>query len=385
MSSANDSIPQNDFEQGLDNIPPGKGRVFKTPMGNFLRLDPDAIRRPNALLMYTVGGGELGWEHLLLKRIPQTVAMYNQLVNRDPTQQECNDLLELQAHSTLLTRMGMPLGLAATAANVYQVERKANNLPSGKGFLRAFYQRVAAQPASMLWNIGVRMLVWVSFSALACHAYASFRATNIIRNDSRFEALVKGANVLATERLKKLEVIREKRKGKSQDATERTDSDQSQAISSTDVPSVDASYGESKPFSDSDMQHTHQPTRQTFPTWGRAPTQAGQTGQRGGDFFDDASPTAPEFQIADATERAETENAWERIRRGNIPGAGSPQTGVRNNPLDTPSSYPYNDSEEEQRRRDREQAQKEFDQLLEAERRLAAAGDSASDTGRRWG
>lgn len=378
MTSDDPSVLQNGFEQGLDNIPHGKGRIFKTPRGSFLRLDPDAIRRPNALLLYTVGGGEIGWERLLLKRIPQTVAMYNQLVNRDPTQQECNDLLELQAHSTLLTRMGYPLGLAATAANVYQVERKTNNLPSGRAFLRAFYQRVAAQPALMLWNTGVRMLVWVSFSALACHAYASFRATNIIRNDSRFEALVKGANVLATERLKKLEAMREKRKGKIQDVTESTDSDQSQAISSADVSPVDTPFGESKPFSDSG-------SRQSFPTWGRAPAQTGQTSQSSGDFFDDASPTAPEFQIADATERAQTENAWERIRRGNIPGAGSPQTGVRNNPLETPSSYPYNDSEDERRRRDREQAQKEFDQMLEAERRLAAAGDSTNDTGRRWG
>lgn len=107
--------------------------------------------------------------------------------------------------------------------------------------------------------------------------------------------------------------------------------------------------------------------------------------------FDDASPVAPAQQQRSTPRRpAQTGSAWDRIRKGNQAQAGDDATGQgstqqtsawgrkRDDELTSRgaqdgSSYTYS-SRDEQKSYAREQSQKEFDEMLERERRGEASG-----------
>lgn len=106
-------------------------------------------------------------------------------------------------------------------------------------------------------------------------------------------------------------------------------------------------------------------------------------------FFDDASPTAgndPNMGTPQPYTQQSGPGSWDRLRRGGSPQSGLPsarQTTTRSAPTrDTPDfetksdSFSFSNSEEE-RRLAKDQAQKEFDAMLEKERNDGGSADYA--------
>lgn len=114
------------------------------------------------------------------------------------------------------------------------------------------------------------------------------------------------------------------------------------------------------------------------------------------DFFDDASPTAPEYQTSD---RAPSTNffqrgAWDRIRQQNV---NSPQEqqgdsrqqpenwNVQNSGGGGGDKNNYN-SRDQERQQEKEQAKADFERMLDAERSISSDGSSGhGGQGHGWG
>lgn len=106
------------------------------------------------------------------------------------------------------------------------------------------------------------------------------------------------------------------------------------------------------------------------------------------DFFDegddDASPTAPEYRKGGSAwsrlnPSASQGSAWERIRQQNAP-QGSPQDFSRNAGQSSDRSSVDYTSYVDEKQREREQAQADFERMLDAERN----GSAASGGERGW-
>ncbi|KAK5078282.1 hypothetical protein LTR64_003309 [Lithohypha guttulata] len=152
-------------------------------------------------------------------------------------------------------------------------------------------------------------------------------------------------------------------------------------------------------LADRDMQQRQ--SRQAPPTaWSKAQARGSRTdfdqpnsassSSSADIFFDDASPTAgndPDMGTSQGYSRQGSGSAWSRIRKGE--GVSQPQ---RNRPQGNRSvgatqsrdfetrsdSFSFSDSEEDKRLA-KEQAQKEFDAMLDRERREGGAADYARD------
>lgn len=128
-------------------------------------------------------------------------------------------------------------------------------------------------------------------------------------------------------------------------------------------------------------------------SWSRAQSRAPRsddaspTSQSSDFFFDDASPTAgndPDMSTPQPYSRQSGGSAWDRLRRQSSP-PSSPQRSSRTGPTrETPDfetkgdSFSFSSSEGEKRLA-REQAQKEFDAMLEKERNEGGQADYIRD------
>ena len=142
-----------------------------------------------------------------------------------------------------------------------------------------------------------------------------------------------------------------------------------------------------------------QKTQQASPnSWSRAQSRGSRESfqQPGQDnpsdfFFDDASPTAgndPDMGASQPYSNQRSGNAWSRLRKGeNVGQSGSPRSAPNDRSsfqnqspdFETKSdTFSFSKSEEE-RRLAKDQAQKEFDAMLDQERRESGSGDYARD------
>lgn len=126
---------------------------------------------------------------------------------------------------------------------------------------------------------------------------------------------------------------------------------------STGTPST----GDWKPQAFPDQSYNQQRQQQPY----RYPSEPEPT--RSGDFFDDASPIAPDHQTENPPQTYGS--AWDRIRQQNMAGGwNQPQPRSRPQPVSETQRFDdYGSSKE----REREQAKAEFEKMLDAERNMS--------------
>lgn len=121
------------------------------------------------------------------------------------------------------------------------------------------------------------------------------------------------------------------------------------------------STGDWKPQTLPDQSYNQQQQQQPY----RYPREPEPT--KPGDFFDDASPVAPDYQTESPPQTYGS--AWERIRQQNMAGGlNQPQPRLRPQPVSETQRFDdYGSSKE----REREQAKAEFEKMLDAERNMS--------------
>jgi hypothetical protein len=365
-----------------------------------LQVRQELIRQPGFFGMYLTFFGKRNWEHRFNEDLINRIENTKLVIQRYPTQEELDCFTEQTSRGIYQARVGLPIGFAAGIIHsLYQI-RTATDAPRGFNpaeTLKYIRTHAKADPSwfrQAAFLAGFKLFAWSITGVTLSSIYASYKATTNMLMDPRLEKLreeirnqkpediQKRKMDRANERYQQVQRAREASKqgafaeGQEQGANEgRVSGEQPNTYYGTGTTDVRES-----------IPTPSQPERRIY---GNRATTSSSTG--GSDFFDDASPTNPNYGTDDSSSSSAVGgSAWERIRQQNISGGGaeqrrSPSQGYRApQQPNQPSSESY-ESEERNRLREREQAQRDFDRMLEAERK---SGDDVSGTGgqnRGWG
>lgn len=403
-----------------------------------LRVKPDLIVRPDILTTTFGFLGRRNWERRFAEELVRRMENVKVMIERYPTQEELDAFVQHSSRALYYGRLGIPLGFTAGALYVWNQETKeAAHLRKNPSLLWNYIKLAArSDPAGFRQALvlnSAKVFGWTLLGATVSSIYATWNfATNSL-TDSRLEQFRKDLRHQKPEEIqrRKLELLGEKYR-QARKAKEHPQDVLSESPTATGQDSYGGVSAETYDVSQPKEQtrtFTDQPREQpsTFDharvgaerrVYGtQATTTTPGTPYPSGtpstdyDFFDDASPTAPEYQRIEAQQRQQQQppissggSAWERIRQQNISMGPTQQTrpqafrGPRqpqqqleqqhqSGGMDASSSY---EREERDKQREREQAQREFDRMLEAERRLSAddpgvTAGTESETGRQQG
>ncbi|KAL1863450.1 hypothetical protein Plec18167_000543 [Paecilomyces lecythidis] len=367
-----------------------------------LKIREDLIYKPGLLSMYLTFFGKRNWERRFSEHLTERFENMKLGVQRNPTQEEFDCFVETTSRGLYQSRLGLPLGVAAGVAHsLYQVRGFKDN--EGRMDLKViadhFRASAKADPAFMRGFIvasSLKLFGWSVVGLTISSVYATFKSTTAMLADPRLERLREELREQKPEDIRKRRIERANtryqeaqrtKQGMTQGAFAETQEQQgNRTESSGDSPTY---YGTGTTDIRESIPIPSQPDRRIYSD--QATTSAGKAG--GSDFFDDddASPTNPDYRIDDSSSSGVIGgNTWERIRQQNMSSnvqQQRPQQTYRapQQPSQTSSdgidSY---SSEEGTRQRERELAQREFDRMIEAERK---AGEDSPSTGqsRGWG
>ncbi|KAL1971307.1 hypothetical protein VTN77DRAFT_259 [Rasamsonia byssochlamydoides] len=356
-----------------------------------LQVKPELFKRPSLLTMYACFGGPWFWERRVKVAIKKRIENHMKLVKRYPTQDELDAYVGYTSENVSRSRLGFSLGLMTGLSHAYYRIQKEVDLPKGVPFRRALWDYLQAARVSdpeaiqrLFTGSLVRIIGWTMLFHLCGITYATYQDTIAVLKDPRMARFRKELDELHI-------------RGRFGRPKERAGA---QMETQAEQP------GESQ--TSADTYDTVSERKGLFGSWGRPVQDQADQSSKSHDFFDDASPTAPEYQreawssSASVDTSTPSENVWERIRQQNaVSSSRSSSTSTSNpsNPWTTinqnssssssssqqtqnrssPDSASAYASEEQQRQREREQAQREFDRLLEEERRVSQEGSSSSN------
>lgn len=332
--------------------------------------------------------------------ISQQAEGIKSLLRRDLSQPELDALAEHASHEINTRRIGFPVGLTAGAIHSYYTLRRTLSVPSKvslfEGWKTAWGLAAAQEKRAVLFAAGWRLSLWVFFTSGIFASYsmtsyqvalstdprlADFRET-IKRYKEAREQRKEGYKELAKQRREGIDTVRHA--GATASAEEAGDENKG-------VDGQSGTYGQAEERGQSDT-----PPYQTYQTY-QTPSRGNETPRSyaetssGSDFFDDASPTALEYQKSASLKSTSNENAWDRIRRENASrssvSAPSSQSGWgRPQQQNTSSEYSSYEREQQSGQRERESAQRDFDRMLDAERQVSQqdAGDESNSNKKGW-
>ncbi|KKA17785.1 Endo-1,3(4)-beta-glucanase [Rasamsonia emersonii CBS 393.64] len=377
-----------------------------------LVVKPELIKRPGIFTMYLGFGGPWFWEKSVTRTIQKRIDNSKALLQRSPTQNEVDAFVENASRRVIQARMGVPLGLLVGCVHSYSRIRTEADLPRDKPFARALwdYVRVArhADPFGLRSMFGwtlFRVSTWMFLGSLVSSSIATMNEMANTVKDPRLRQLRERVEELARRKV----ITRQPQQQQTQTTAERPAGSESQTSASEPAYGrPDAYYGGSEG------------KEQQFGSWRlpvpeqREPARQQTEYSSGSDFFDDASPVAPEYQTVSSTSSSSSssssstspssQNAWERIRQQNA-GLSSPSSNQSNvwatiSQNASSSSQPQQPQQPQQqtqdrsnesyetevqaRQREREQAQREFDRMLEEERRMSQENSNTEQNGRGW-
>ena len=245
---------------------------------------------------------------------------------RDLSQPELDALTEHASREINTRRIGAPVGVTAGAVHAYYTLRKRLDMPTNVSLFESFKTawRFAAvqERRSIAFSAGLKFSAWVFFFLSVFGAQSTYKFTMALRSDPRLGDFREAVSRYAEARRQRMEGYREKATQRREGLdTARHAGATANAEGSEDasyITKVDnvGTYGQAEERGQSDA-----PSYQTYQTY-RTPSRGDEmprsyTADRSSgsaDFFDDASPTAPEYQTSAATSMSSNENAWDRIR-----------------------------------------------------------------------
>ncbi|GAM34836.1 endo-1,3(4)-beta-glucanase [Talaromyces pinophilus] len=365
-----------------------------------LKINREHLQRPNPFVLWVGFAGPWNWERTVMYRLSQQVETVKGLLRRDLSQTELDALTEHASREMNTRRIGLPVGVTAGSVHAYYTLRRRLNMPSNVSFFESFRTawRLAAvqERRSAAFAAGLRLGAWMFFMAGNFGGYATYKFTVALTSDPRLADFREAVKRYAEARAQRLEGYKEKAKQRREgiDAVRHAGATSSAEEAGEEYKGVEGqsvgTYGQAEERGQSDA-----PPYQTYQTPSRGyetPRSYTDSSSGSSDFFDDASPTAPEYQTPVTTSKpSSNENAWDRIRRENasrasISAPSSQSSWGRPQQQMTSSEYSSYDSEQQSGQRERESAQRDFDRMLDAERQVSQqdAGDESNSNKKGW-
>jgi hypothetical protein len=366
-----------------------------------LKMKPELLVRPGILTLGYLGfGGKSGFERKVQRAAYKAAEATKVAIQRYPTQEELDALVSRASKSTYETRTGIPLGATAGVLHSYLAAKKALGTPNKFSTWQVVRDQLkllaTADPSfrKIMVASGVRVFAWALLGYTASAVYASYRDATHVLTDPRLDRWREEFKNQKPEDIRRRkiehaqETYRERLRSRQQKRGEQHQEGPGEDLQAS-VQTSNAYYSsESAPES---IEMSKSEPRQHAPWLARSGYQNDGTGS---DIFDDASPTAPEYQREGLS--STSGGSWERIRQQNASSDGSYSSNSwKAQPLQGPqqqssSSSPSShqpDHYERDVRREREHAQLQFDRMLEAERKASQDSnlvDGAEGKGRGW-
>lgn len=360
-------------------------------------LDREYLRPPNAFYLYTRFLSPGLWERRVLDRVSKHLEMAKGILRRNPTQDEINAFVEHTSREVNMSGLGLPIGLAAGSAHSNFFLRKKlsipGNVPVFQGVQRAWATISKTDRRAFVFQAALRTSFWLLLSMGNFQGFATYNFTLGLGADERLDSFRDAVKKYTNARMQRLE-------SNSQQARQRREVREAARHTpatavAEEYPQPDYGRGQETPTSPSPSPRPSSLDN----IWGREQQKQPDVTDS---FFkddynaDDASPVAYEVQTQQPT------NSWERIRqeraeRQQQMAVNSPATWrgrafkqVEQEQQQSQNAATDYASEEKSRQQERDAAQRQFDQMLDAERQLSQ-GESSSGSGenkqtgwRRW-
>ncbi|KAI9928091.1 hypothetical protein ASPWEDRAFT_453318 [Aspergillus wentii DTO 134E9] len=375
-----------------------------------LQVKPELVTTPDPFTLYFGFFGKWNWKRNVTLALVRRIESTRLVLQRNPNQDEMDAMVFLVSRNVYQHRMGAPLGGFAGAAWLYSRAKRseryrtyvpqpqgAGGLPSPRQLLEGIKSFAIAEPAIFRQTMATsafKMFFWMTGASIITATWAVYNDTAGTIKDSRMAEFIAAMRRQSPEELKKrkLEAVTERHREIHQQKQPQAQQEQAQEM--VPEPGAFAESHEHDQGGHGSYSGENQPARlnknenkpSTLPDrrlYGDPASEANTTNEpRVSDFFDDddASPTAPEYRQADSSRT--TGSAWERIRQQNAQTGSNPrgrqehfrqpreQWGVQNNTGSSP---------EMEKQREREQAQADFDRMLDAERNMSISDTSGTD------
>lgn len=358
-------------------------------------IDEQLFVRPNPLTRSLCFWTYNGWRQKAYQRIYHITNLSSVAIARPLSQDEVNALVEYQTRQVLTSRIGLPIGFAAVFLHSYYDLKKINRIrprPAGEPEVRPgwigqtwevikkpLFRPGAAEP----WEREVSKAFFRTalarwfFYPLSCFTFTSMWATMTYAwattKDSRLKEWMKGLDAFREKGVQeRMRTVNDHYRQQQQQQQR-----QAQSPGQSWEPELTEGVG--------DYQSTGPSTSMETPSTGdwKSQTPPDQSYNRQqqqpyryrsepeptkpGDFFDDASPIAPDYQTEKPPQTYGS--AWDRIRQQNMAGGwNQPQPRSRPQPVSETQRF---DDYGSSREKEREQARAEFEKMLESERNMA--------------
>lgn len=391
--------PSSDASQTLPGHNPAIAKYNK------LQLRQDTIVRPDLFTLYFGFFGTGPWKRRVASTVTERVENHYVLTSRSPTQDELDAIVEHGTRTLYYRRAGIPISSFLGTAWLYNQARKSPNFPRNPtptALLNTL--RAMATEASFKGTVSsavFKMCFIVTLGGMASGAYAVYNDAMHMLTDPRLKSFVEDMRKQKPEDVRKRKMqaaserIRNLRTGEQDIGTQmrsvigqpggyaggggfETEPD---AASPNSYSEYEASNAGSR--SASNEPYTASPSVGAVWARGRGAQPESKSAL---DFLDedDASPTAAEYRNTNI-DGSSTGSAWDRIRQQNAGARFQPrQPGTP--PSYNPYSADYTRNDQQQygsnHGNEKNQAQAEFDRMVEAERN---AGNEGSYSNRGWG
>ncbi|CAG8903819.1 unnamed protein product [Penicillium egyptiacum] len=380
---------------------------------NKVHFRQESIVKPDLFTLYFGFFGTAAWTKKVASTVNERVENHYVLTARSPTQDEFDAIVEHGTRRLYYARTGLPVSSFLGTAFLYRQARKSPMFPRNPTPAALFNTvRTMFTEPSLRGNIGsaaFKMLFIVSLGSMASTAYAVTKDAMNMLTDPRLKGFLEDMRKTKPEdvRKRKMQAARERvlsmRSGEQDVGSQMTGTPAGyaggdgyqQELPSYDAPAQPNSYSEYVSSNDTNgksQSASYEPS--TSDSNGGAVWARGRSTQPESksalDLMDedDASPTAAEYRNTNIYGSA-TGGAWDRIRRQNAGARPQPrqQPGMSQPPVNPYSfSAEFGQSDQEKydstQKTERDQAQAEFDRMIEAERNI---GSERSPRNRGWG
>lgn len=373
---------------------------------NSLQIKQDTIVRPDFITLYFGFLGTSNWKRKVAFHITDRVENHYVLTARSPNQDELDAIVEHGTRSLYQRRIAWPIGSFVGAAWIYGRARLSPSWPRANPTPRAILESMRAMTGSHTYrqlaaNCAWRMLFPVALFSILGSIYATFNDATHMLGDPRLKSFIEDMRKQKPEDVRKRKLQAASERIQVMRSGEQSIGNQfGQAIGhpdgyvsggfeqDSDDTSPVNSYSEYENSSTSQSTYNAPSNQLSAPSQTNGPVWARGRGPQpeqpsGGDFFDydDAKPTN-DHSTAEI-QGSPTGSAWDRLRRQNA-GTRPLPTQQSQNPY---GSYAeHNSSEADQfrssQKSERDQAQAEFDKMIDAERNVGSEGSSRR---RGWG
>lgn len=385
-----------------------------------MKLKPELVVQPDLLTLYFGFFGKRNWKNNVARDLTGRIESVWLLANRSITQEEMDAFTVHSSRKTYYDRIGVPAGAFLATALIYKNARQSPSFPQGASpaemlqILRnlAVVDKVAFRQAMV--SGGAKALFMMSAGSIFTHGLGLYSQTKGMLTDPRLKTFFDDIRDTNPEeiRKRKMQAVGERvqrLRGEKEHVTVQFpgDSDNGGAYGdnvqdqnsygaspASDSPQYDTSYNVNQSEQYNDNGSTGQQSSvasisrrpQTYDNAEQQPSASQPS--TGMDFFsggvdDDASPTAAEYRNTNADD-APAGSSWARIRQQNASGSQARAQWGRNQSSAPAESYDAGPGDQDrysyEKRRDKDQAQADFNRMMDAER-SASTDESPKNKG----